>query len=69
MRVMGELLELLAQFGGGPATAANAGVRYLLPAFFWTSLALIAWIHWRSAREDRDRLILLAALVGLFHEI
>ncbi len=63
---MADYLEIMNQFAGG--TDANA-VRYLLPAFFWAALAIVSFIHWRSAREKRDRLIWLAAMVGLSREL
>ncbi|HEY5996950.1 MAG TPA: ATP-binding protein [Candidatus Deferrimicrobiaceae bacterium] len=64
---MDGILEVLADFGGG--AAGGAGIRYLLPAFFWGALAMVSGAHWRSGRDRRDRLILLAALVGLSYEL
>ncbi len=63
---MADFGEILKQFAGG--TDADA-VRYLLPAFFWTALALVSFFQWRSGREKRDRFICLAALVGLSREL
>ena len=66
---MNDFLDILTQFGGGRDDQINGAVRYLLPGFFWGALALVAFIHWRSAREKRDRLIGVAALVGLSREL
>jgi PAS domain S-box-containing protein len=63
------LLEILTQFGGGGAEPVQGAVRYLLPGFFWGGLALVAFVHWRAVRERRDRLVGIAALVGLSREL
>jgi PAS domain S-box-containing protein len=62
---MADFPDILRQFAGGGGAEA---VRYLLPAFFWASLALVSLIQWRTSRENRDRLIFTAALVGLSRE-
>jgi PAS domain S-box-containing protein len=66
---MNGILDVLAEFGGRADATVGPGIRYLLPAFFWGALALVSWVHWRSARDGRDRLIFLAALAGLSYEL
>jgi signal transduction histidine kinase len=66
--VLHEIALVLRQLGGGPgADPANAVPRFLIPAAFWTAL-LVASAR-RAVASRRDRLIALAATLGLAREL
>jgi len=67
--VLEHFLDALAQFGGGRGDLRNLVVRFLLASFFWGSLLLFAQAQWRDERRSRDRLIVLAAILGLAREL
>jgi signal transduction histidine kinase len=63
-----EIALLLRQIGGGPGPdPANAVPRFLIPAAFFAAL-LFASAR-RAARSGRDRLIAVAAALGLVREL
>jgi signal transduction histidine kinase len=65
----GDLLDIIAQFGGGRGDQGNEVVRFLLASFFWLILFLTAFRQWRHDREYRDRVIFIAAAIGLLSEL
>jgi len=70
MNIANELIEVLVEFGGGKGgEPGNVAVRYLLPTFFWTTLAAVALREWRRKRNMRDLAIGIAALVGIGREL
>jgi signal transduction histidine kinase/CheY-like chemotaxis protein len=70
MNVGQEILEILAEFGGDQGgRPGQVAVRFLLPAFFWTILACVAWREWRRTGSQKDRFIGIAAAVGLCREL
>lgn len=69
MDITEEILDILAQFGGGRCDSAQTAVRFLLPALFWGMLAWIALGGWKARREKRDLYISVAAFVGLSREL
>lgn len=65
-----EILELLVYFGGDQGgQPSHVAVRFLLPSFFWTVLAVVAFRHWRQIGEKKDRYIGIAAVAGLAREL
>ncbi len=64
-----EILAILTQFGAGPGDPENLSVRFLLAAFFWLSLLYISFSQWRNLSEERDRFIMIGALIGLLREL
>lgn len=66
---MNELLEILAQFGGGRGDPGNNTVRFLLPAVFWSYLAWVAFKQYRASKDKRDLFVGIAALFGDFREV
>ncbi len=66
---MNEILEILAQFGGGRGDPANLAVRFLLPTVFWSVLAFISIRQWTRLKEHKDLYIGIAALAGISREM
>jgi len=66
---MNEILDILAQFGGGRGDPANLAVRFLLPAVFWSVLAFISIRQWKRLKENKDLYIGIAALAGISREM
>jgi signal transduction histidine kinase len=66
---MNEILEILAQFGGGRGDPANLAVRFLLPTVFWSVLAFISIRQWKRLKENKDLYIGIAALAGISREL
>ena len=66
---MNEILDILAQFGGGRGDPANLAVRFLLPAVFWSVLAFISIRQWKRLQENKDLYIGIAALAGISREL
>ncbi|ACM19610.1 sensor histidine kinase, PAS and PAS domain-containing [Geotalea daltonii FRC-32] len=67
---MNELLEILAQFGGGKGgEPGNVTVRFLLPTFFWSILAGVAFREWLRTRESKDLWVAIASTTGMSREL
>ncbi|UCH82453.1 MAG: sensor histidine kinase [Nitrospiraceae bacterium] len=66
---MNEILDILAQFGGGRGDPANLAVRFLLPTVFWSVLAFISLRQWRRFHEYKDLYIGIAAIAGIGREM
>jgi len=66
---MNEILDILAQFGGGRGDPANLAVRFLLPTVFWSVLAFISIRQWIRLKENKDLYIGIAALAGISREM
>ncbi|WP_054698731.1 hypothetical protein [Geotalea toluenoxydans] len=67
---MNELLEILAQFGGGKGgEPGNVTVRFLLPTFFWSVLAGVAFREWLRTRESKDLWVGIASTMGMAREL
>ena len=67
MNIADEVLEILLDFGGAQGgRPGDIAVRFLLPSFFWTVLAFVAFREWRRTGERKDRFIGIAAVIGLF---
>jgi signal transduction histidine kinase len=66
---MNEILEILAQFGGGRGDPSNLAVRFLLPTVFWSVLAFISIRQWKRLKENKDLYIGIAALAGISREM
>jgi PAS domain S-box-containing protein len=65
-----DLLAILTAFGGGRGGEPNdAAVRFLLPTFFWGSLAVIALRCWLRHGQRKDLYIAAAACVGIGREL
>ena len=70
MSVINEVLEILLAFGGSQGgRPGDIAVRFLLPSVFWTVLAFVALREWRGTGKNKDRLIGIAAVIGLFREL
>jgi PAS domain S-box-containing protein len=68
--LLGDLLDILFEFGGGKGGEPNnVAVRFLLPSVFWGVLAFIALRQWRQRRSRKDLYLGLAALLGLSREL
>ncbi len=63
------ILDILAAFGGGRGIPQEETVRFLLPSVFWSILLYTATNQWFKYRLDRDRIISIAALIGLLREL
>lgn len=67
---MNDILDILVHFGGGRGGEASATVvRFLLPAFFWLVLAVIADKERRLGNSRKDMYISLAAIAGAGREL
>ncbi|MDD2898041.1 MAG: ATP-binding protein [Desulfuromonadaceae bacterium] len=67
---MNDVLDILVNFGGGKGgEASGTVVRFLLPAFFWLVLAVVAAKEWRRGSNRTDLFILLAAASGAMREL
>jgi len=70
-----DILDILVDFGaidfgGGKGGEPSATVvRFLLAAFFWLVLALMAGGEWRRGKDRKDLYILLAAWTGALREV
>ncbi len=65
-----ELALFLRQIGAGPGADPSSAVpRFVIPAVFWTALALVANRQFRKAGDRRDLLMGLAATAGLAREL
>ncbi len=63
------ILEILAAFGGGRGIPQEEIVRFLLPSVFWAVLLYTASNQWIKYRLERDRIISIAAMIGLIREL
>ncbi len=63
------ILDILASFGGGRGVPEEEIVRFLLPSFFWALLLYTSANQWLKFRLGRDRIIAIAALIGLVREL
>ena len=65
-----EIIDILVAFGGGkggePGTVV---VRFLLPALFWTMLAVVSHRQWHRERDVQHLVIAGAAIVGIAREL
>ncbi len=67
---MNELIQIMIEFGGGKGgEPGNNAVRFMLAAFFWAMLSLIASREWRRENKRRDLYVALAAILGISREI
>ncbi len=70
MNIGNEILDILIDFGGTQGgRPGDIAVRFLLPSFFWSVLAFVAFREWRRMREAKDRFVGVAALIGLSREL
>ncbi len=65
----GNILDVLAAFGGGRGDPSQEIVRFLLPAIFWAILIFTSTTQWIRYRIERDKIIILAATIGFIREI
>ncbi len=63
------ILDILSAFGGGRGIPQEEIVRFLLPSVFWTILLYTALNQWIKYRLERDRIISIAAIMGLIREL
>ncbi len=67
---MTEILEILAQFGGGKGgEPGNVVVRFLLPTFFWAVLAGVAYREFLRSRNSKDLWVGIASTLGMAREM
>ncbi len=63
------LINLLAQFGGGPGPPENNLARFGLAAVFWAVLLLFAWSRQRRQNRPREVWLLVGFGLALFREL
>ena len=63
------VIQLLAQFAGGPGPRENNLVRFGLPAILWAILLGVAWSRQRGQKLPRERLLVFAFALGLAREL
>jgi signal transduction histidine kinase len=63
------VLELMAQFAGGPGAPENNLVRFGLAAIMWGVLLVIAWSRQRTEDRPRERLLIVGFGLALFREL
>ncbi|MEE9524930.1 MAG: ATP-binding protein, partial [Thermodesulfovibrionales bacterium] len=66
---MTEILEILAEFGGGRGNPANTAVRFLLPSLFWAFLVGVAFRQWLRLKNNKDLYVGIAAIAGICREM
>ena len=68
-RYLDFLLNLLAQFAGGPGPRENNLVRFGLAAVFWLVLLIVAWSRQRQQELPREKLLVWGFGLGLAREL
>ena len=70
MVLIDEIYDILFRFGGGRGgDPGNVAVRFLLPTFFWSILALVAFREWKRERDSKDLYVGIASLIGMSREL
>lgn len=68
-QVFNFLLELMAEFAGGPGPPGNNLVRFGLAATLWFVLLVLAMSRQREGRPARERLLVVGFALALLREI
>ena len=68
-QVLNFLLELMAEFAGGPGPPGNNLVRFGLAATLWFVLLALAMSRQREGRPARERLLVVGFALALLREI
>ena len=70
MIVVNEILSILGEFGGlKGGDPGQVIVRFLLPAFFWSILAWVAYNEWLKTKSRKDLYIIVASVIGIAREL
>ena len=65
-----EILAILTEFGGLTGGAPGpVAVRFLLPTFFWSILAWVAYKEWVKTKSQKDIYIGIASVIGMAREL
>jgi len=68
-QILDFLLELMAEFAGGPGPPGNNLVRFGLAATLWLVLLALALSRQREGRLERERLLVVGFALALLREL